>query len=98
MSKSTEDFKEELKQIRDELYAGAETMDLRIVASYIDRLIISLDSLADNIESIEISVEEISNADEEKPMKCDCSCCKPQAKKAPKKKAKKAAKPKKRRK
>jgi len=92
MAKSTEDFREDLKQIRDELYAGAETMDLRILASYIDRLIIALDAFAENIEGIEISVEELSTSDE-----CDCSCCKPQAKKAaPKKKAKKAAKKKRR--
>jgi hypothetical protein len=86
MAKSIEDFREDLKLIRDELYQGAETMDLRILASYIDRLIISLDALADSIEGMEISMEELSTADE-------CECCAAPAKK-PAKKAMKKAKPK----
>jgi len=96
MSKSIEEFREDLRQIKEDLYSSAENMDTRLVASYLDRLIVSLDGIAERIESIEIGLEELSNSEE-----CCGECCveapaapakKSKAMKAPAKKAKKAAK------
>ena len=97
MAKSIEEFREDLRQLKADLYQNAENTDLRLLASYIDRLIISLDDLADRIEGVEISVEELATADEVEEVCCPC-CCeeaapkKAKAKKAPKKKAKPAKK------
>ena len=90
MAKSIEELREDLKLLKEDMYQNAETLDVRLVASFVDRLIASLDELAERIESVEIAVEEVSGAEEPGP----CCCCEeaPSKPKPAKKTAKKAAK------
>jgi hypothetical protein len=105
MAKNIEEIKEDLRLIRAELYQNAEVLDAKLVASFVDRLMLSLEELADRIEGVEISVEELSTSEcsecqapvKEAECVCPCCCGETPAKKT-KKKAKKAAKPKKKRK
>jgi hypothetical protein len=89
MVKSIEEFRDELRSLRREMFENAETADLKLVASWVDRLVISLEGLSDSLELMDAGVDAVSSADE-----CCCSCCSPPPKKAaPAKKAvKKAAK------
>jgi hypothetical protein len=85
MAKTIEEFREDLKLLKQDLYQNAETMDIRMLASFLDRLIASLDEITDRLEATEISVEELSEAEE-----CVCQSA---PKKKPKAAAKKKAKP-----
>jgi len=102
MVKTIEEFRDELSALRREMFENAETADLKLVASWVDRLVMSLEGLTDSLELMGEGVDAVSGADE-----C-CSCCGPcgpapkkaaPAKKAAKKAAKKSkpAKGKKRR-
>lgn len=92
MVKSVEQFRDELRSLRREMFENSETADLKLVASWVDRLVMSLEDLSDSLELMGEGVEAVSGADE-----CCCSCCGPcgpEPKKAPaKKKAAKKAKP-----
>ncbi len=92
MAKTIEEFREDLRLLKQDLYQNAEMMDIRLLASFLDRLIVSLDELSDRIEATEISIEEMSESEV-------CSCCEDSGKAAPrqmpamkKKPAKKKAK------
>ncbi len=92
MAKTIEEFREDLRLLKQDLYQNAEMMDIRLLASFLDRLIVSLDELSDRIEAAEISIEEMSESEE-------CCCCDDAGKGAPrqmpatkKKPAKKKAK------
>lgn len=89
MAKSLDEFREELRALRDEMYQSSDTADLKLVASYLDRLVMSLEGLSETLEAMENEVE------------CSCECCSveemPPKPKAAKKPQKKAAKKKKRR-
>jgi hypothetical protein len=91
MAKSIEELREDLRLLKEDMYSSAETMDLRILASFVDRMVSSLDELCERVESAEISVEELSDSE-------GCCCAepasrpKPKAKSAPKKKSKGAKK------
>ncbi|MFH0884810.1 MAG: hypothetical protein V1861_03810 [Candidatus Micrarchaeota archaeon] len=89
MVKTIEEFRDELRSLRREMFENAETADLKLVASWVDRLVMSLEGLSDALELMDEGVDAVSGADE-----CCCSCCHPAPKKAaPAKKAvKKAAK------
>jgi len=69
------------------MYQNISTADLKLIASYLDRLIISLEGVSETLELTDSAVEALSEAGD------SCACCEPKAKKAkaakkPKKKAK----------
>jgi hypothetical protein len=109
MAKTIEDFKEDLRLLRAEMYQNGENVDTRMLGSFIDRLVISLEAFAETMESVDISVETLSDAEanqlQVKEAECGCQCCcmeeapkkKAPAKKAAKKKPAKKAKKKSRR-
>jgi hypothetical protein len=95
MVKTIEEFKDELRALRREMFANAEVADTKLVASWVDRLAISLEGLSDSLQAIEAELDTCGE--------CCSAPAMPVAKKAkkakPAKKAKKAkpAKKKKRR-
>lgn len=100
MVKTTEEFREELRVLREDLYQNIGAADLKLIASYLDRLIISLEGLSETLELTDTSVETLAEA--EKPGKgdiCTCPSCSEAGVVVRKTaKAKKAKKPKKARK
>ena len=109
MAETVDQFRDELRALRVDLYSSGENTDIKLLASYLDRLIIALDDLAQNLDLMSVEVETMGES-EEKPSKgaeCTCPCCcspmpmkkagKSAKKKPAKKKPKKAAKKKGRR-
>ena len=78
MVKSIEEFREELKILKREMYKKSDTADLKLVASWLDRLVISLEGLAESLEVIDAEVDTA------------CDCCSMESSQP----AKKAQKPK----
>lgn len=99
--KTVSEIKDDLRALRDDMFRSGENVDAKLVASYLDRLLLSVEDLSQSLESLEAEVDTVSScceAGEAKPMgaECSCPCCcapmeKPKAK--PKKAAKKAKKP-----
>jgi hypothetical protein len=88
MTKSITEFKEELKALRQEMRQNANRADSKLVASWIDKLVISLEGFTETLEMIDNELEiteECCEANTEA-----CCCCESEPKKA--KPAKKAAK------
>jgi hypothetical protein len=88
--KTLAEFRSDLKSLRDDMFNNSESMDTKLVASYIDRLVMHLEDLSETLEGMENEVDMV------------CKCCEagselPKAmqmkKSAPKKAAKKKAKP-----
>jgi hypothetical protein len=81
MAKTIEEFKEDLRLLRAELYENGEKADIKLLGSYVDRLLISLEGLAETLESIDIGMEELANAEGEgkkieiTETECACPCC-----------------------
>jgi hypothetical protein len=92
MVKTVAEFKEDMKALRQEMYQNAETADLKLIASWVDKLVMSLEDLSETIELMSQGMEEVSDAE---PLEVECACpccCEPM--KAPKKaKTAKKAKP-----
>jgi hypothetical protein len=98
MAKTIEDFKEDLRLLRAEMYQNGENVDTRMLGSFIDRLVISLEAFAETMESVDISVETLSDAEANQlQVKEAAPKKKAPAKKAAKKKPAKKAKKKSRR-
>jgi len=90
MVKTIEEFREELRILREDMYQNISVADMKLLASYLDRLIISLEAVSETLELTDSAVETLSQAEG------PCPCCTEEpAKKT--KKAKKAVKKKKRR-
>ena len=83
--KTIEEFREELRTLRGDMYQNISTADLKLIASYLDRLIISLEGVSETLELTDSAVEALSESGD------TCPCCegKPKAKKAKKKADKK---------
>ncbi len=80
MMKNFSEIREELKNIRREMYKTGGTADLKLVASYLDRVVLSLEDLTETLELMDVEMETV----------CECVECKPEPKaKAAKKKPKK---------
>lgn len=95
MAKTIDEFKEELRVLRAEMYQSAENADLRLIASYLDRLVISLEELSDTLAVMEAGTEMMLSSEEaqlDAMRECHCPACMAESKP---KKAKKAKKPKK---
>lgn len=89
MPKTIKEFQDDLRVIREEMYEHGESADAELVASWLDKLVISLDKLSNSLDLMAVEVDIMSK------------CCgsgsskKVAAKKAPKKKAMKKKAPKK---
>ncbi len=62
MVKTIEEFKDEIKTIRREMYEKGEYADIKLVASWLDRLLISLESIAPKLDLMMIELEELNKA------------------------------------
>ncbi|MFN7991343.1 MAG: hypothetical protein U0R44_04265 [Candidatus Micrarchaeia archaeon] len=86
MAKTFSEIRDELRSLKDEIFMSGENADMKLVASYLDRLVLSVDSLAETLEGLEASMEQIGSC---------CESCedmtmaksKPKAKAKPKKKS-----------
>ena len=95
MADTVETFRDELRALRVDLYSMGENIDTKLLASYVDRLIISLDNLAQNLDLMSVEVETLGEAEEMPAGEiCPCTCCgEPMAKKKAPAKKKAAKKP-----
>jgi len=87
MGETVKEFRDELRQLREEMFVNADAADIKLVASYIDRLVLSLDKLSEALEMFETEIETMSESEAPKAMGA----------KTPAKKAAKKAKAKKKR-
>ena len=62
MVKTIKEFKSELKIIRKELYRSAEFADPKLVASWLDRLLVSLEELSPKLDLMMIEIEQLSKS------------------------------------
>lgn len=83
MGETVKEFRDELRQLREEMFVNADAADIKLVASYIDRLVLSLDKLSEALEMFETEIETMSESESPKAMGA----------KKPAKKAAKKAKP-----
>jgi len=60
--KTIKEFKSELKMIRKELYKSSEFADPKLVASWLDRLLISLEELSPKLDLMMIEIEQLSKS------------------------------------
>lgn len=84
MMKNFSEIREELKNIRREMYKTGGTADLKLIASYLDRVVLSMEDLTETLELMDVEMETV----------CECIECKPgkkskKAKPAKKKKSRK---------
>ncbi len=87
MIRTIKEFKDEVKMIRMEMYKKGEYADTKLVASWLDRLCISLEKISPTLDLMMIELEELSESGSAKAAKA------PKKKKTSiKKKIKKAAK------
>jgi hypothetical protein len=68
-------FKDELKELKKDIYKKGEDVDVKDVASWVDRLVISLEKITDTLDALEENIEVLSDADE---------CCQKKASKTKK--------------
>jgi hypothetical protein len=92
MVETIEEFVEEVKTLRSEMQANGNTADNMMLASWLDRLLLSIEKVSPTIALMAIELEELSL--NEKPREPECSCCEElpikQVKKSTKKPTKKA--------
>jgi len=62
MVKTIKEFKDEIEMIRKELYQKGEYADVKLVASWLDRLLISLEDVAPKLDLMMEEIEELNNA------------------------------------
>ena len=91
MVETISEFEDELKSIREEMKAKGAKADVKLVASWLDRLIIALENVTPTVELIDEEMGVVSEGEG----CCEC-CCGGVVKKKPAKKAKPKAKGKKR--
>lgn len=89
MVKTIKEFKNEVKVIRQDIRKRGKKASVKLVASWLDRLLISIEGVTPTLDLMQISIEQLSKAGT-KPGKM-----KVKFKKKTKKKAKKAQKKKK---
>ena len=81
MPKTFSEIRDDLKSLKDEMYSAGEGVDTKLLASFVDKLVASLEDMTDSLEAMEASVD------------CACECCESCEMPAPAK-AKPKAKPK----
>ncbi len=85
MVKTVREFRDELRAVREEMYEYGESADVELVASWLDRVVISLEKVSDTMELMGVEIEVLSKRPEQE-------FTKKKAKKAVKKTVKKAKK------
>ena len=63
MTESIGEFKDELKRIRIEIYQNGSVADPRLVASWLDRLIISLENICPALEVMDEEITQLAEAE-----------------------------------
>jgi len=84
--KTIKEFKNEVKMIRKEMYRKGNYADNKLVASWLDRLCISLEGVSVKLDLMMQDIEELNEAMD------SCTCGAVKKKKKAKKKVKKKAK------
>ena len=69
MAKTVEEFKDDLRALRDEMYQSSDKADLKLIASYLDRLLMSLEELSDTLGIMSVEIETLSEDE------CSCEGC-----------------------
>ena len=60
MVETIEEFGDELRVLRTEMIANGETADVKLVASWVDRLILSLEKITPTLALMAIELEQLS--------------------------------------
>jgi hypothetical protein len=95
MVQTLEEFKDDLKMLREEIFMKGDMADTKMLASWIDRLVTALENVCPTVELMNAEIEQLAQAEE---MQVPSVAMRPpKAKKAAKKKSKPAKKSKKRR-
>ena len=81
MVKTIAEFRDELKTLREEMKSKGEFADAKLVASWVDRLVIALEGITPTLGLMGEALSQIAEADE-----CECSCCMDMPMKKPAKK------------
>jgi len=84
------EFQDELKSIRAEMQIRGSYADTKLVASWLDRLVVAIEKVAPTLDLIAEELDVVAENEE-----CTCECCMGGGMGAKKPVAKKAAKPKK---
>lgn len=63
MVETIEEFGDELRVLRNELVAKGNTADVKLVASWVDRLILSLEKVTPTLALMAIELEQLSYVD-----------------------------------
>ena len=85
MVKTVREFRDELRAVREEMYEYGESADVELVASWLDRVVISLEKMSETMELMGVELEVLSDRPAQE-------FTKKKAKKAVKKTVKKAKK------
>ena len=91
MVKTVREFRDELRAVREEMYEYGESADVELVASWLDRVVISLEKMSETMELMGVELEVISNGTVGPSAKAPKKAARKVAKKA-KKAVRKAAK------
>jgi leucyl aminopeptidase (aminopeptidase T) len=92
MVKTVREFRDELRAVREEMYEYGESADVELVASWLDRVVISLEKMTDTMELMGVELEMLSKRPASTNARKPKKAAKKKAKKPVKKKPKKAAK------
>lgn len=57
MVKTVREFRDELRAVREEMYEYGESADVELVASWLDRVVISLEKMSDTMELMGVELE-----------------------------------------
>lgn len=97
MVQTIKQFLDEIRMIRKDMYLRGERADTLLVASWLDRLVISLEKVAPTLDLMSEELDQLAKADMAKPKKKTKKVAKKKPKKASRKKARKPKKAKKKR-
>lgn len=73
MTKTFAEIKDDLRFIREDIYRNAEKLDPKLLASYLDRMILSLEDLTDSLDVVDNEMDAL----------CGCVECEEPAVKKP---------------
>lgn len=62
MVKTIKEFKSEVKEIRRDINKRGKKASLKLVASWLDRLLISIEGVAPTLDLMQISIEQLSKS------------------------------------
>jgi hypothetical protein len=92
MVKTVREFRDELRAVREEMYEYGESADVELVASWLDRVVISLEKMSETMELMGVELEVLSDNSGASASKAPKKAAKKKTVKKMVKKAKKAVK------